>query len=67
MQHLGKLPSMATEFIVVKETVVLPANSGQLFMGASNLRAIEGANKFDTSSVTHMNWMFWECKLRGKS
>ena len=53
-----KLPSMATEFIVVKETVVLPANSGQLFMGASNLRAIEGANKFDTSSVTHMNWMF---------
>ena len=27
-------------------------------MGASNLRAIEGANKFDTSSVTHMNWMF---------
>ena len=28
-----KLPSMATEFIVVKETVVLPANSGQLFMG----------------------------------
>ncbi len=53
-----KLPSIATEVIVVKETVVLPPNSGQLFIGASNLKAIEGANKFDTSSVTHMNWMF---------
>ena len=46
------------ELIIVTERVVLPENSGQLFIGLSNLREIQGVDKFDTSSVIYMNWMF---------
>lgn len=46
------------ERIIVTERVVLPENSGQLFMGLSHLREIQGVEKFDTSSVIYMNWMF---------
>ncbi|WP_347083114.1 BspA family leucine-rich repeat surface protein [Enterococcus gallinarum] len=46
------------ELIIVTEKVTLPENSGQLFMGLSHLREIQGIDKFDTSSVIYMNWMF---------
>ena len=46
------------ERIIVQENVVLPTNSGRLFESLVSLSNIEGAEKFDTSSVTSMESMF---------
>ncbi|MBE9908915.1 BspA family leucine-rich repeat surface protein [Enterococcus casseliflavus] len=46
------------ERIDIKETVKLPTNSSSLFSGLVNLMEIQGVEKFDTSSVINMSFMF---------
>lgn len=49
------------EKIIVQEIVSLPRTSSSLFSRLRNLREIENSTNFDTSSVTTMFQMFYQC------
>ncbi|MCR5541257.1 MAG: BspA family leucine-rich repeat surface protein [Ruminococcus sp.] len=51
--------------VVAEEGTVLPENSNKLFHGYSNCTSIDLSNA-DTSNVTNMSFMFWECSALTK-